>query len=71
VIEIRGGTALYEYGAVGGLYLGVVFLDDQDNAAVRPVLPKRPAVVDQVPTQGGTTYNSKADAEESLAATRS
>ena len=30
VLEIRGGSVLFEAGATGGLFVGVVFIDDPD-----------------------------------------
>ena len=49
VIEIRGGTVLFEPGAVGGSFNGVYFTSDQTDAEVRPlsracIMPQRPSV---------------------------
>ncbi len=35
VIEIRGGTVLFEPGAVGGSFTGVYFTSDQTDFEVR------------------------------------
>jgi hypothetical protein len=35
ISEIRGGAVLFEQGAVGGLFIGVFFVDDGSSAEVR------------------------------------
>jgi len=35
VLEVRGGSVLFEPGAIGGNFVGCFFVDDPDPVAVR------------------------------------